>query len=130
MVMFANCQIGGMDLGLFDICRTPIPPIHYPNVAIVPVTIPIPFNYLLMGLPAHNLLSIRPISFGDTPGIGLGVICPLVMGPHRHLTGMFSFILKGAPATRGLSLGNTNGFNCPFALRIVPSQLKQLLLGP
>lgn len=54
----------------------------------------------------------------------------ITMRPHRHLTGMFSFILKRAPATRGLSLGNTNGFNCPFALRIVPSQLKQLLLGP
>ncbi|WP_432787292.1 hypothetical protein AAEX37_01585 [Oligella sp. MSHR50489EDL] len=128
--MFSNCQLGGMDIGFPDVCKTPIPPIPWPNMAIGPVTVPIPFNSLLGGVPIHNLLSIRPTSFGDTPGIGLGVLCPMVMGPHRHLTGMFTYINRAAPVTRMTSIGITNGWNCPISIRLMPSQFKELLLGP
>ena len=35
--MFANCQLGGMNLGFPDVCLTPSPvgpvPIPYPNMA-------------------------------------------------------------------------------------------------
>ncbi|WOS38083.1 hypothetical protein RP300_01648 [Oligella urethralis] len=126
--MFANCQLGGMDLGFPDVCRTPIPPIPYPNMAIGPTTIPICFNLLLCCMPKHNLMSIRPMSQGDNLGVGLGMICPTVMAPQTHVTGAFTHILRGTPATRVTSLGPSNLFNCPISVRLIPSQIKQLLL--
>ncbi|SPY07096.1 PAAR-like domain-containing protein [Oligella urethralis] len=128
--MFANCQLGGMDLGFPDVCKTPIPPIPYPNIAMGPLTIPICFNVLLMGLPQHNIMSSRTITFGDTPGIGLGLISWTVMARQQHVTGAFTHILRGTPATRVTSLGPTNLINCPLSVRIVPSQFKALLLCP
>lgn len=128
--MFANCQLGGMDLGLPDVCRTPVPPIPYPNMGLGPVTIPVPFNMLLCGLPQHNMMSIKPITFGDQPGFGGGMISQTFMAKHNHVTGMFTSILRGTPATRVTSIGPTNLINCPPSVRIVPSQFKSLLLGP
>ncbi len=127
--MFANCQLGGMDLGFPDVCKTPLPPIPYPNMAFGPVTIPIPFNILLKCVPQHNLMSFRPITMGDTPGIGLGLISQTVMAPQRHLTGAFTYIIRGAPATRVTSLGPTNLINCPLSMRLVPSQFTELVLA-
>ena len=106
--MFANCQLSGMDLGFPDCCKTPIPPIPYPNMAMGPVTIPIPFNILLKCVPQHNLMSFRPITLGDTAGIGLGLVSQTVMAQQRHLTGAFTYIIRGTPATRVTSLGPAN----------------------
>ena len=51
------------------------------------------------------------------------------MGPSRHLTGAFTVLLKGTPATRLTSLSLQNSTNA-LGMRIVPSQLKVLLLAP
>ena len=45
------------------------------------------------------------------------------MGPSRHLTGAFTVLLKGTPATRLTSLSLQNSTNA-LGMRIVPSQLK------
>ncbi len=127
--MFANCQLSGMDLGFPDCCKTPIPPIPYPNMAMGPVTIPIPFNILLKCVPQHNLMSFRPITLGDTAGIGLGLVSQTVMAQQRHLTGAFTYIIRGTPATRVTSLGPANLINCPLSVRIVPSQFTELVLA-
>ncbi|WP_341679346.1 DUF4150 domain-containing protein [Niveibacterium sp. SC-1] len=133
--MFMNTQMMGLDLAFPDVCLTPAPPspvpvpIPYPNMSLGPTTIPTAFNILVGGTPAHNLMSFAPLSFGDNPGLALGVASGSVMGPRRHITGAFTVLLKGAPATRMTSIGLQNSTNTVGA-RIVPSQFKVLVLAP
>ena len=51
------------------------------------------------------------------------------MGPSRRLTGSFTILLDGMPATRLTSMGMQNLINCP-GVTIVPSQLTVLYLAP
>lgn len=130
--MFANSQMSGMDLGFPDVCLTPCPvpvPVPYPNLALGPTAIPNAFNILFMGTPAHNMATTTPLTNGDNAGVSLGVASGTVMGPSRHLTGAFTVLLKGSPATRLTSISQQNSTNAP-GMRIAPSQLKVLLLAP
>jgi len=131
--MFANTQMMGMDMGFPDVCLTPTPagpiPIPYPNIAMGPMGVPAAYTVLYMCTPAHNMATSVPLSNGDNPGVALGVASGMVMGPARHLTAMFTLLVGGAPATRMTSVALQNSTNCP-GMRIVPSQVKVLLLGP
>jgi hypothetical protein len=131
--MFANTQMMGMDLGFPDVCLTPTPagpiPIPYPNIALGPMGVPAAYNVLFMCTPAHNMLTTVPLSNGDNPGVALGVASGMVMGPGRHLTAAFTVVVGMAPATRLTSVALQNSTNCP-GMRIVPSQVKVLLLAP
>lgn len=128
--MFANCQLMGLDLAFPDICKTPpaLLPIPYPNLALGPMGIPNAWNILLMGMPAHNLLTTIPMTNGDNPGLALGLISPSVMGPSRHITCVPNVLFKCIPATRLTSLAVQNRCNA-LGMRVVPSQIKVLLLG-
>ncbi len=135
--MFANTQMMGMDTGFPDVCLTPAPPapapipIPYPNIAMGPTANPATActKILIMGMPAHNLGTTVPMTNGDNPGVSLGVASGRVMGPSRHLTGAFTVLFQGKPATRLTSASLQNGTNVP-GMRIVPSQTKVLLLAP
>jgi hypothetical protein len=131
--MFGNCQMMGMDTGFPDVCLTPSPvgpvPIPYPNIAMGPTAIPNVPTVLWMGAPAHNMLTTIPMTNGDNAGVATGVASGMVMGPSRHLTAAFTVIVKGAPATRLTSVSLQNSTNCP-GVRVVPSQVKVLLLAP
>ena len=130
--MFANTQMMGMSLHFPDVCLTPTPapvPIPYPNIEMGPTAVPNVFNVLIMCAPAHNMLTTTPLTNGDNAGINMGVASGLVMGPSRHLTAMFTLLVGGAPATRMTSVSLQNSTNCP-GMRLVPSQVKVLLLGP
>mgnify|MGYP001259480502 CR=1 FL=1 len=131
--MFANTQMMGMDTGFPDVCLTPTPagpvPIPYPNIAMGPMGVPAAYKVLFMAAPAHNMLTVIPLSNGDNPGVALGVASGLVMGPARHLTAAFTTIVGGAPATRLTSMALQNSTNCP-GVRVVPSQVKVLILSP
>lgn len=133
--MFANTQMMGMDMGFPDVCLTPAPPapapipIPYPNIAMGPTVVnPVP-QVLFMCTPAHNMASKTALTNGDNAGLATGVASGTVMGPSGHLTGAFSVLVKGMPATRMTSMSLQNSTNCPGA-RIVPSQVKVLLLAP
>lgn len=131
--MFANAQMMGMDMGFPDVCLTPMVPapvpIPYPNIAMGPMGVGAAVKVMFGGTPAHNLMTVIPLTNGDNAGVALGVASGLVMGPSRHLTGAFTVLVGGAPATRVTSMSLQNGTNCPGA-RIVPSQVKVLLLAP
>jgi uncharacterized protein DUF4150 len=133
--MFANTQMMGMDMGFPDVCLTPAPPspapvpIPYPNIAMAPTATGAVYNILFMAAPAHNMSTQIPFSNGDNAGVATGVASGSVMGPSRHLTGAFTVLLGGMPATRLTSTSLQNRTNCPGA-RIVPSQTKVLLLAP
>lgn len=128
--MFANCQLFGLDLAFPDLCKTPpaFIPIPYPNFALGPMAIPNAWNILLMGMPAHNLLTTIPLTNGDNPGIALGLFSPSVMGMSRHITCVPNVLFKCIPATRLTSMTVQNRANT-VGIRIVPSQIKVVLLG-
>ncbi len=128
--MFANTQMMGIDLGFPDIVLTPplMVPIPYPNVAAGPLGLPAAYNVLLMAMPAHNMLTMIPMSLGDLPGV-VGVASGITCGPARHLTAAFTIFIGLAPGTRMTSMALQNLTNAP-GMRIVPSQPKVLLLGP
>lgn len=134
--MFANCQLGGMNMGFPDVCLTPIPtpagpvptPIPYPNVATAMMGVPAAYNVLFGGGPAHNLLTTIPLTNGDNAGLNMGVASGVVMGPSRGLTGAFKVLVGGMPATRMTSMNLQNSTNCP-GVSLVPSQLRVLILS-
>ena len=129
--MFANTQMMGLDLGFPDVCLTPpVPlPIPYPNLALGPMGVPAVYNVLFMCAPAHNLATIIVMTNGDNTGVALGVASGTVMGPSRHLTAAFTVLVGGMPATRLTSVALQNSTNC-HGMRLVPSQIKVLLLAP
>ena len=133
--MFANCQLLGTDMGFPDVCLTPAPPapapvpIPYPNVAMGPMAVPNVPNILIMCAPAHNMGTTIPMTNGDNAGIATGVASGTVMGPSRHLTGAFTVLFNGMPATRLTSASLQNNTNCP-GVRTVPSQTLVLILSP
>ena len=101
--MFANSQGGGLDMGFPDVCLTPIPPVvapvPYPNIATGSTATGGVYTVLISGMPAHNMGTQAPITNGDNAGVASGVASGMVMGPSRHLTGSFTVLLGGMPAT-------------------------------
>jgi hypothetical protein len=122
--MFANCQLMGMDLAFPDVCKSPVP-IPYPNMAMGPMAVPNAWNILFMAMPAHNMATTTPITLG---ALG-GVVSQTFMQQSRHVTGAFTVLLKGTPATRVTSITMQNRCNI-VGMRIVPSQFKVLMLAP
>ncbi|NCC39875.1 MAG: DUF4150 domain-containing protein [Gammaproteobacteria bacterium] len=131
--MFANAQMMGTDTGFPDVCLTPSPvgpvPVPYPNIAMGPMAVPNVPNILFAATPAHNLGTTIPMTNGDNAGLATGVASGTVMGPSRHLTGAFSVLIKGMPASRMTSMSLQNNTNAP-GCRVVPSQTKVLILAP
>lgn len=130
--MFANSQMMGMDLAFPDVCLTPTPapvPIPYPNIAMGPMGVPAAYNVLFMCTPAHNLATTIPLSNGDNAGVAMGVASGMVMGPARHVVPCATVLVGGIPATRLTSVSIQNSTNAP-GMRIVPSQVKVILLAP
>ncbi len=133
--MFANSQMMGVDLAFPDVCLTPAPPapapipIPYPNISAGPMGVPPAVKILFMCTPAHNMLTVIPLTNGDNTGVATGVASGMVMGPSRHLTASFTTLLIGMPATRLTSVSLQNSTNIP-GCRLVPSQVKVILLAP
>ena len=130
--MFTNTQMAGMSLAVPDVCLTPagpvVVPVPYPNMALSNTAIPSVFHILVQAAPAHNMATVVPLTNGDNAGVGMGVASGLVMGPSRHLTGAFTVLLGGMPATRMSSMSMQNSTNAVGA-QIAPSQTKMIILA-
>jgi hypothetical protein len=135
--MFANTQMGGLNMGFPDVCLTPVPspagpiptPLPYPNISEGMMGVPAVYNVLFGGTPAHNLSTVVPLSNGDNTGAMGGVASGTMMGPTRTLTGAFTVLVGGMPASRMTSVTLQNTTNCP-GIQTVPSQVAVLLLAP
>jgi hypothetical protein len=129
--MFANSQLAGMNFTFPDICKTPPVgvPIPYPNFSFQLMAVGFVPKVLWMCSPAHVIARTKvPISFGDTPGLMGGIISQTFMGTTFFVTGAFTVLLQGLPATRMTSITLMNRCNM-IGLSIVPSQVKVLLLA-
>jgi hypothetical protein len=131
--MFANTQMGGMNMAFPDVCNTPTPagpvPVPYPNITTGVTAIPNVPNILVGGMPVHNLGTTTPFSNGDNAGVGTGVASGMVMGPSRNLLGSFTTLMGGMPVTRMTSMSMQNGTNAVGAT-LAPSQFKVMVLAP
>ncbi|MBL9027107.1 MAG: DUF4150 domain-containing protein [Myxococcales bacterium] len=128
--MFGNSQMGGVNIGFPDICKTPpMIPIPYPNISFGPTGFPPAFKIFWMCTPSHNIMTMPMFSVGDTPGLLLGLISQTVMAPTRHIIGAFTMLLMGLPATRMTTVNIQNLLNSP-GMTVVPSQFKVIILKP
>lgn len=121
--MFANCQAGGMDIAVPDVCLTPpLPiPIPYINIALGLLALVNVPHILIAAAPVHNLATIIPITFGDEPGVVGGVCSGTFMSISQHITGSGTVLYGALPATRLLDLTLQNLTNI-CGIRILPSQ--------
>lgn len=132
--MFANCQMGGQNFAMPDVCKTPAPPapfvpVPYPNIAMGMTAVPNCLKVLLVAMPAHNLLTTIPLSNGDNAGVMGGVVSQIFMGPSKHSLGSMGVMYCGLPATKLTSPTMQNGM-VPNAvgMTIVPAQTKVMIL--
>ena len=131
--MLAKTSAGGMSMGFPDVCLTPTPagpvPIPYPNIAIHPTNVAFVPNVLVTCTPAHNMMTIAPMTNGDNAGVNLGVASGTVMAPSRNVTAAFTVIVGSAPMTRLTSASVQNSTNDP-GVAIVPSVTNVLVVSP
>lgn len=134
--MFANCSMPGMDMGMPDVCLTPLAagvpvPVPYPNTAMKAMAVPptASMKHLIMFMPSHNIGTTIPTSMGDTAGVQMGVASGMIMGPVRNTKCSTKVITGGMPATRMLDTTLQNSTNVPSGMTLVPGQFKVLILS-
>ncbi len=135
-MVFAVSQgpMPALSLAFPDVCLTPagpaVVPVPYPNIAVSMMGIPTQFRVLHMGMPAHNMATITPMTNGDNAGVLLNPLSGMVMGPSRHQMGSTRTLVGGLPATRMLSPTGQNGASPgAFGTTLSPSQVKVLMLS-
>tara|TARA_B110000971_G_scaffold201830_1_gene221016 strand:+ start:2262 stop:2672 length:411 start_codon:yes stop_codon:yes gene_type:complete len=135
--MFVNTQMMGMNMAMPDVCLTPIPspagpiptPIPYPNIALPMTAIPSQVKVLILAMPAHNLMTITPMSNGDNGGVMMNPMSGMVMGPCKHLMGSMKVLYGGLPVTKMLNPTGQNGMSPgAFGASLAPSQIKVMVL--
>jgi hypothetical protein len=127
--MFVNSQgpIPAIGFAFPDVLITPALgiPIPFPNVSMSPTAIPTAPTVLLMCMPAHNLLTIRPVTI---TGVGVGVLDGTDFGPGHDIMGSTNVFLCGPPANKMTMPTNQNLINA-FGLNISPSQIVMIALA-
>ncbi len=131
---FANCQMGGMNMGIPDVCMTTVGPavipIPYPNIAQGAMADPSTAvqKVLISGAPAHTIQTIVPTSSGDESGVIGGVMSGMIMGSQKHLMGANNVLIGGMPATKMTDPTGQNGtsFNVQGST-MTPSQTKVMI---
>ena len=132
--MFANTNLCVTNFAFPDVCNVPTPvgpiPTPFPNIAISVTHVPSQFSVIIQCGLAENLVTQGTISNGDEPGIGLGLISHLEIGPDRYMMGSFKVCFGGVFASRLTSLVGQNGM-LPNAvgMSITPSQVCVLVLS-
>ena len=134
--MFIKTQMPALSFAFPDVCKFIPPPagpgiIPLPNVSMSITAIPNILTQLICGMPAHNLMTANPLSFGNEVSIpfGGGVISSRFLGTMRNTTGSFKVFMDVCPATRMLDLSLQNGdpLDC-VGQTLSPSQFKVMVL--
>lgn len=128
-----NGPIPGLNFAFPDVCLVPTPvgpiPTPFPNIALTPTAIPSQFKTLVMCMPSHNMMTVTPMSNGDNPGVALGVMSGMVMGPQLAMMGSTNVLIGGPPATKMTLPTKQNGLGPnAFGATLSPSQIKLMLL--
>ena len=130
--MLGSTQLMGLDLAFPDVCLTPpvLLPIPYPDMGLPMMAIPIAVTILFTGGFAHNMMTTTPITLGDFPGVGTGVLSHTVVAPARRLIlNSYTTFLFGTPANRLCCIGPQNWINT-IGFSLIPGTLAVLFLAP
>jgi hypothetical protein len=136
--MFVNTQMAGMNFAMPDVCLTPVPspagpiptPMPYPNTALPMTAIPSQVKVLVLAMPAHNIMTVTPMSNGDNGGVMTNPISGMVMGPSKHLMGSIKVLYGGLPVTKMLNPSGQNGMSPgAFGASLAPSQVKVMVMA-
>jgi hypothetical protein len=117
--MFVNTQMMGMNFAMPDVCLTSIPspsgpiltPMLYPNTTLPMTAIPSQVKVLILARPAHNIMTVTPMSNGDNGGVMTNPMSGMVMGPSQHLMGSIKVLHGGLPVTKMLNPTGQNGLS-------------------
>ena len=127
--MFVNSQgpIPALGLAFPDVLLTPplAIPVPFPNTSLSPTAIPTGMPTFLMCMPAHNMLSIRPVTI---TGVGIGALDGTDFGPAEDILGSTNVFLTGPPATK-MTMPTTQNLVNSFGLNISPSQVVMIVLA-
>lgn len=125
--MFANTNLGVLNLGFPDVCIVGIVPVPEVNIDVSITNIPTVFNVLFGGGLSENLLTIGALSEAD---VGAGVVSGMCMGPKRSFLGSFTVMVGCMFTSRLTSINGQNGL-LPNAVGITltPAQFKVLHLS-
>lgn len=104
--MFATTNETGTCFAFPDVCKTPVPP--------DPAPVPIPYpntvettmadvstcaeKVSIVGAKAVTLKTMIPTSEGDEPGVEMGMVSEMVMGPVSFDRGSEAVMIEGSPA--------------------------------
>lgn len=132
--MFANTNLGVLNLGFPDVCLVPAGPVPvptpFPNLAFSSSHIPSVFNVIFGGGLAENLLTSGTVSNGDEAGVLTGVVSHLIDGPDRPWLGSFKTLVGGVFGTRLTSVGGQNGLlPNTVGVSLTPAQVRVILLS-
>ena len=128
-----NGPMPGLHFAFPDVCRVPTPvgpiPMPFPNMAMTPASVPSQTRVLAMCMPTHNVMTVTPMSNGDSPGVALGVVSNLVMGPACAMMGSMNVLVGGPPVAKFGMPTKQNGLS-PNAVgaTVAPSQVKVMAL--
>jgi hypothetical protein len=134
--MFVSTMEGGMNMGMPDVCKTPvgpvITPIPYPNISTGVMANPgtCAMTVLTSAMPSVTQITEIMLSQGDDPGVLMGVVSNMVMGPTEHLLGAPTVLFEGTPVQHLTTMTGHNGMamNCP-GTTLAPSQVTVMALG-
>jgi hypothetical protein len=80
-------------------------------------------------MPAHNIMTVTPMSNGDNGGLMMNPMSGMVMGPCKHLMGSMKVLYGGLPVTKMLNPTGQNGMSPgAFGASLAPSQIKVMVL--
>jgi len=125
----ATTMMGGMCMGMPDVCKVPAPPappipIPFPNIAQCPMATGTTTKVFVMNMPALTEGSKIPLSSGDEAGVAGGVVSGMNMGQvvFRTSSSKVSFEGKKAVMLTGVTAHNGSNANMPAGACIAPSQ--------
>lgn len=125
-----STKSGGMAFGFPDVCKVPAPPappvpMPFPNTGQCASAILTSLIVKIASMPALTTMSEVPMSQGDEPGVGGGVVSGVNMSKVTFPQGSMSVLVEGSPVVALLMASSHNGAsaNMPMGSVLSPGQV-------
>ncbi len=121
----ATTTAAGQYFTLLDTCKVPptMAPVPFPNVGLPMMAVNTTTTVLIQKRLVLVMGSIIPMSTGDEPGLGGGVVSAMIKGPVSPKIGSSKVIANGKKVTFVTAQSGHNGPNPnTVGLNVVPSQ--------
>jgi hypothetical protein len=117
-----------------DVCKTPVGPalvpLPFPNVGMCPAGVESTTKVLVANMPALTQGSQIPMSQGDEPGVGGGVISGVNMGQVAFKVGSSKVTFQGQKAVILTAITGQNGSNANAVGAIIAPSQATVLVAP